>query len=74
MVGRRASVGGRGFRSKRVQIFKKPGSDFKIIVTRRATIEKFRSEAPTNTRHHGTKFSRLGDLKPGVCAYTSKNL
>ena len=35
-----------GFRSKHVQIFKKPKSDFKIIDTRRTTADKFRSEVP----------------------------
>jgi len=34
------------YRSKRVQTFKKPRRDFKIVDTRRAKSDKFRSEAP----------------------------
>jgi hypothetical protein len=44
------------------KFFKNLVSHFKIFGTGRMMCDKFLTGDPTNTRPHGTKFSRLGDL------------
>jgi hypothetical protein len=50
------------------QIFQKPKSYLKIPGVVRVERSKFQTGEPTNNRRHRTKFSRQGDVAPGICA------
>jgi hypothetical protein len=50
------------------QILQKSKSHLKIQGTTRVTYRKFRNKDPEILRRQGAKFSRPGDVAPGICA------
>jgi hypothetical protein len=50
------------------KVFRKPKSYLKILGVVRVKRSKFQTGKPKSNRRHRTKFSRPGDVAPGICA------